>query len=50
MLNLNIHNKFHHWCFGTVNIRSGKERDEGAKIYAVVEAINEAKTHNAKNR
>ena len=24
------------WSFGTINIRSGKEKDEGAKIYAVV--------------
>ena len=39
---ISINNEFHEWSFGTVNIRSGKERDEGAKIYTVVEAINEA--------
>lgn len=24
---------FNTWSFGTINIRSGKEKDEGAKIY-----------------
>ena len=28
-------NSFKTWEFGTVNIRSGKEKDEGAKIYAI---------------
>ena len=42
-VDISINNEFHDWSFGTVNIRSGKERDEGAKIYTVVEAINEAK-------
>ena len=26
---------FKSWCFGTINIRSGKEKDEGAKIYSI---------------
>ena len=42
-VNLSIHKHFYDWCFGTVNIRSGKEKDEGAKIYTVVEAINKTK-------
>ena len=31
------------WAFGTVNIRSGKEKDEGAKIYSIAKTINNAK-------
>ena len=30
---------FQKWKFGTVNIRSGKEKDEGAKIYAIAKQI-----------
>ena len=30
---------FKSWSFGTINIRSGKERDEGAKIYVVAKEI-----------
>ena len=30
---------FRTWSFGTVNIRTGKEKDEGAKIYAVAKEI-----------
>ena len=33
---------FKTWSFGTVNIRSGKEKDEGAKIYAVAKEANRA--------
>ena len=30
---------FHTWSFGTINIRTGKEKDEGAKIYAVAKEV-----------
>ena len=30
---------FQKWKFGTVNIRSGKEKDEGAKVYAIAKQI-----------
>ena len=33
---------FKKWSFGTINIRSGKEKEEGAKIYAVVKEVNRA--------
>ena len=40
---INDNNKDQHgfkdWCFGTVNIRSGKEKSEGAKIYQVAKEI-----------
>ena len=32
--------RFETWSFGTVNIRSGKEKEEGAKIYAVAKEAN----------
>ena len=32
-------NLFRTWGFGTINIRTGKEKDEGAKIYAVAKEI-----------
>jgi len=35
MTNTYTNNSFKTWEFGTVNIRSGKEKDEGAKIYAI---------------
>ena len=41
--NQSISNKFFDWKFGTVNIRSGKEKDEGAKIYSIAKTINNAK-------
>jgi hypothetical protein len=34
---------FHPWKFGTINIRSGKEKFEGAKIYAITKEV--AKTN-----
>ena len=34
---------FHKWQFGTINIRSGKEKDEGAKIYSVAKEVAKAK-------
>ena len=33
---------FKTWSFGTINIRSGKEKEEEAKIYAVVKEVNRA--------
>ena len=33
---------FKHWSFGTINIRSGKERDEGAKLYTITKEIAKA--------
>jgi len=27
------------WRFGTVNIRSGKEKDEGSKIYTIAKQV-----------
>ena len=30
---------FKSWSFGTINIRSGKEREEGAKIYSVAKEV-----------
>ena len=30
---------FKTWTFGTVNIRSGKEKDEGGKTYAIAKQI-----------
>ena len=30
---------FKTWKFGTVNIRSGKEKDEGGKIYEIAKTI-----------
>jgi hypothetical protein len=33
---------FERWKFGTVNIRSGKEKDEGAKIYSVTKQAAQA--------
>ena len=30
---------FHKWSFGTINIRSGKEKDEGAKMYLIAKEV-----------
>ena len=35
----NLTNLFQTWSFGTINRRSGKEKNEGAKIYAVAKEI-----------
>ena len=32
-------NSFHKWKFGTINIRSGKEKSEGAKMYSITKEI-----------
>ena len=32
----------HKWHFGTINIRSGKEKDEGAKIYTIAKELSRA--------
>lgn len=37
-----IEKHFKTWSFGTVNIRSGKEKEEGAKIYGITKEINRA--------
>ena len=34
--------QFKDWSFGTINIRSGKEKDEGAKIYSLTKEIAKA--------
>ena len=37
--NINLNNQkntmYHPWKFGTLNIRSGKEKDEGFKLYSI---------------
>ena len=33
---------FHSWSFGSVNIRSGKERDEGGKLYTIAKEVSRA--------
>ena len=33
---------FKTWKFGTINIRSGKEKDEGAKLYAITKEVSRA--------
>ena len=30
---------FHKWQFGSINLRSGKEKDEGAKMYMVAKEV-----------
>ena len=30
---------FHEWKFGTINIRSGKEKQEGAKMYMIAKEV-----------
>ena len=32
----------HNWKYGTINIRTGKEADGGAKIYAVAKQVAQA--------
>ena len=34
--------RFHNWEFGTINIRSGKEKLEGAKMYMIATEITRA--------
>ena len=34
-----INKCFKYWKFGTVNIRSGKEKDEGSKIYGIAKQV-----------
>ena len=43
--NLNIKKQIHFktWRFGTINIRSGKEKDEGAKIYSICKLLAKTK-------
>ena len=33
---------FKTWSYGTINIRSGKEKEEGAKIYAIAKEVSRA--------
>ena len=36
----NVNDKsFKYWKFGTINIRSGKQKDEGAKIYSITKQV-----------
>ena len=37
--NVSINAPFKTWKFGTVNIRSGKEKDQGGKIYAITKQV-----------
>jgi len=34
--------QFHNWKIGTINIRTGKERDEGGKIYLIAKEVAKA--------
>ena len=38
----NCSNLFHEWKFGTLNVRSGKEKLEGARIYAITKEVERA--------
>ena len=38
----NCSNLFHEWKFGTLNVRSGKEKLEGARIYAIAKEVERA--------
>ena len=38
-----INNSFHVWKLGSINIRSGKEKIQGAKMYAIASEIDRAK-------
>lgn len=40
---INISKQFYSWNFGTVNIRSGKEKSEGSKMYMITKQVAEAK-------
>ena len=35
-------NSFHQWKFGTLNVRSGKEKLEGARMYAITKEVGRA--------
>ena len=39
----NQFNSFHNWKFGTLNVRSGKEKLEGARIYEIAKEVARAK-------
>ena len=39
----NQFNSFHNWKFGTLNVRSGKEKLEGARIYEITKEVARAK-------
>ena len=39
----NQFNSFHNWKFGTLNVRSGKEKLEGARIYEITKEVSRAK-------
>jgi len=40
---VNISNHFHTWNFGTINIRSGKEKSEGSRMYMITKQVAQAK-------
>ena len=40
---INFSKHFHSWNFGTINIRSGKEKSEGSKLYMITKEVAEAK-------
>ena len=37
--NVYSNKSFESWKFGTINIRSGKEKDEGSKIYCIAKQV-----------
>ena len=40
---INFLKHFHSWNFGTINIRSGKEKSEGSNLYMITKEVAEAK-------
>ena len=41
--NVNLESKMHEWEFGTLNVRSGKEKLEGARMYMITKEVARAK-------
>ena len=39
---VNIANHFYTWKFGSINIRSGKEKSEGSKMYIIAKQVAQA--------
>ena len=40
---VNFQNHFYSWNFGTINIRSGKEKSEGSKMYMITKQVAQTK-------
>ena len=41
--NINQTRLFYSWNFGTINIRKGKEKSEGSRLYIIVKEVARAK-------